>query len=230
MHDTPTPSRRQFLLAGSAVAAAVMLAGDLVTEPTGLQLLADSAGSRIPVAYVEGSSGATSLQAALSAGARRAVPAADLRGGGVLSGAPARLSLSGFTAPGVAAASFRHVLVDTIVPSPAHRAETIPFYSFTFRGQGISQSAPTRLRIGAGSGLRAGFRLETAGQKAAPSVATAVFTSRAGRGLPTLLPGVYLLGLQPDMWSAPVDLPAEGSARWAALQSVVLLVEAETSG
>lgn len=230
MHDTPTSSRRQFLLAGSAVAAAVMLAGDLVAEPTGLQLLADSPGLRIPVAYVQGSSGATSLQMALSAGATRAVPAVDLGGGGALAGAPARLSLSGFAAPvGDATASYRHVLLDTVVPSPARRGDTIAFYSFTFRGKGASQSAPTRLRIGSGDGLRAGFRLETAGESAGSSVATAVFSSRTGRGLPTLQAGVYLLGLQPGMWSAPVALPAAGSSEWSALQSVVLVVEAEAA-
>jgi len=227
MRDTPKPSRRQFLLAGSAVTAAVMLAGDMVGEPTGLQLLADSPGPRIPVAYVEGSAGASSLEAALQGGAARAVPASELRGGGELAGAGVLFTMGGFAGPtAAAAASYRHVLVDTIVASPARRSETIPFYAFTFRGLGNSQSAPNALRVAAGSGLRAGIRLESAGSGGGSSSATTVFSSRAGRGLPVLLPGVYLLGLQPGMWSTATQLPAAGASEWAALQSVVLVVEA----
>lgn len=225
MQHMPTPSRRQFLLAGSAVTAAVMLAGDMVAAPTGLQLLADSSGPRIPVAYVEGSAGAPSLEAALQGGASLAVPASELRGGGELAGADALLSVRGFAGP-VDASMYRHVLVDTIVASPARRNETIPFYAFTFRGQGNSRSAPTSLRVAAGSGLRAGVRLEAAAASGGSSSATAVFSSRAGRGLPVLLPGVYLLGLRPGQWSSATRLPAAGSNEWTALQSVVLVVEA----
>jgi hypothetical protein len=225
MLHTPTSSRRQFLLTGSAVAAAVMLAGDMVAESTGLQLLADAPGPRIPVGYVEGSAGATSLAAALQGGASRAVPAADLRGGAELSGAGALLTMQGFAGTATPSA-YRHVLVDTIVPSPARRNETIPFFAFTYRGQGSAQSAPAKLRVAAGSGLRAGVRLESAAESAASSSATTVFSSRAGRGLPVLQPGVYLLGMQPGSWARATQLPAADSSEWAALHSVVLVVEA----
>jgi hypothetical protein len=225
MLHTPTSSRRQFLLTGSAVAAAVMLAGDMVAESTGLQLLADAPGPRIPVGYVEGSAGATSLAAALQGGASRAVPAADLRGGAELSGAGALLTMQGFAGTATPSA-YRHLLVDTIVPSPARRNETIPFFAFTYRGEGNSHSAPTKLRVAAGSGLRAGVRLQSADQSGAASSATTVFSSRAGRGLPVLQPGVYLLGLQAGAWSSATALPPAESDAWAGLSSMVLVVEA----
>ena len=220
MSNTPHSSRRQFLLAGSAVAAAVMLAGDIVAEPTGLQLLADATGPRLSVGYVEGSAGAQSLEAALQGGSGRAVPAGDLRGGGELAGVSVLLSVRGFAGP-IAAASSHRVLVDTIVASPARRDETIPFYAFTYRGPGNS-SSPTSLKVVAGRGLRAGVRLESDVLSG-----TTVFSSRAGRGLPVLQPGIYLLGLQAGAWSRAMQLPTADSADWAALQSVVLAVEAD---
>ena len=223
------PSRRQFLLAASGTAAgALLLGGDLFSAPSGLQLLADSTGLRVPVAYVEGSSGATSLAAALSGASRRALPAAGLRAAESLVGRPARLTVQGF-------ASGRHgqrdfgqatVLLDAHVPSPANHGQTIPFYAFTFRRDPVvSQSTPSRLHLVRGLALRVGFRL-VATQGAS---ATTVFTSRPQRALPTLQPGVYLLGLQQGMWAGATKLPAVDDAAWAALPSLVVVVEAEVA-
>jgi len=223
-----TGTRRQFLLAGSAAAAgAFLVGGDLFSAPSGLQLLADSATPRIAVAYVAGSGGATSLAAALAGTSRRALPAAGLRPAQSLAGRPARLTVQGF-------ASGRHgqrdsrqatVLLDAHVPSPTKPDETIPFYAFTFRRDpSVSQSTASRLHLVPGRALRVGFRLMTT--EGAVTTATTVFTSRSHRALPTLQPGVYLLGLQQGMWAGVTSLPAGDDAAWAGLPSLVVVVEA----
>ena len=225
--ETPGANRRQFLLAGSAaVAGALLLRGDLIGSPSGLQLLADSDGPRIPVAYVEGSAGATSLVAAL-AGPSRAVPAAGMRATGSSAGGPARVSVKGFASARHAQrdASYSKVLLDAHLPSPADHAQTIPFFAFTFRRDpAVSQSAASNLHVASGRALRVGFRLD-APAGAAEAAATTVFTSRPQRGLPTLQPGVYLLGLQQGMWAGATSLPAADDPAWASLPSLVLVVE-----
>lgn len=226
----PMSSRRQFLLAGSAaMAGAVLLRGDLLSAPSGLQLMADGTGPRVPVAYVEGSAGAASLAAALS-GSRRAVPAAGMRATRPLATGDSRVTVLGFAdaAHGQRESSLARVLLDAHVPSPARHDETLPIYAFTFRRDpAVSVSVPTRLHVPAGRSLRMGFRVEAAqgAADAASSAATTVFTSSARRGLPTLQAGVYLLGLQQGMWSSATTLPAAGDRAWAELPSLVLLVE-----
>lgn len=224
--ETPGTSRRQLLLAGSAaVAGALLLGGDIIGSPSGLQLLAESDGPRIPVAYIEGSAGAATLVAAL-AGSRRAVPAAGMRASDSLVGRPARVSVTGFAAAHHAQreSSYSKVLLDAHIPSPAHHDQTIPFYAFTFRRDpAVSQSATSRLHVASGRALRVGFRLDA--PVGAEAAATTVFTSRAQRGLPTLQSGVYLLGLQQGMWAGATSLPAADDAAWAGLPSLVLVVE-----
>lgn len=223
-------SRRQFLFTGTAaVAGALLLGGDLMGSPAGLQLLADGAGPRIPVAYLAGSAGSASLAAALAAGANRAVPAAGLRGDG-LAGRAGRLSVRGFSSAQVASAqsAYGKVLLDALVPSPTHRDQVIPFYALTFRRDpAVAHSSATRLRIASAKGLRVGFRVEATSGSAVAQPATTVFTSRPQRGLPTLLPGVYLLGLHAGMWSQAATVPAADDSAWARLPSIVLVVEAE---
>lgn len=233
---TPPPaaavsSRRQFLLGGSAlVAGAVLLGGDLLSSsPSGLQLMADGGGPRIPVAYLDGSAGAGSLAAALS-GSRRAVPAAGMRTTRPLAAAASRVAVLGFAAASHAQrdSGFAKVLLDAHVPSPAQRDQTLPFYAFTFRRDpAASVSVPARMQVPAGRLLRMGFRMEAAegAAGAAATAATTVFTSTPQRGLPTLQAGVYLLGLRQGMWSSATTLPAAGDRAWAELPSLVLLVE-----
>ncbi|MGB8858337.1 MAG: hypothetical protein WCC60_03730 [Ilumatobacteraceae bacterium] len=223
-------SRRQFLFTGAAAAAgALLLGGDLVGSPSGLQLLADSSGPRIPVAYLAGSAGSVSLAAALASGSKRAVPAAGLRGEG-LAGRAGRLSVSGFASAHTASpeSAYDKVLLDALVPSPSHHDQTIPFYALTFRrNPAVSLSSAIRLSIGSSKGLRVGFRVDVTSGTAPAQPTTTVFTSRPQRGLPTLLPGVYLLGLQAGMWSQATTVPAAGDAAWAQLPSIVLVAEAE---
>ena len=225
-------NRRQFLLASSAAAAgALLFRGDLVTSPTGLQLLAASLGPRIPVAYIEGSAGSSSLAAALG-GPRRVVPAAGVRAADSLAGRAGRVSVRGFASSTYAQQSpaFSKVLLDAHVPSPTHLDQTIPFYAFTFRRDpAVSLSSASRLRITKGRGLRVGFRLE-APDSASTQAATTVFTSRPQRELPTLQPGVYLLGLQQGMFDSASTLPAIDDSAWATLPSLVLVVEAVVGG
>jgi hypothetical protein len=222
-----TASRRQFLLAGSAaVAGAFLLGGDVLSAPSGLQLMADGAGPRIPVAYIDGSAGATSLSAAL-VGPRRAVPAAGLRTEHSLAGRPARVSVRGFASAlhGQRDSGYAKVLLDAHVASPARRDETLPVYAFTFRRDPVvSLTSPSQLRIASSGSLRVGFRLDAAAGSST-SAATTVFTSRAQRGLPTLQPGVYLLGLQQGMWGGATTLPAADDSAWAGLPALVLVVE-----
>lgn len=227
----PSGSRRQFLLAGSAaIAGAMLLGGDVVSLPSGLELLASSAGPRIPMAYIKGSAGAGSLAAALAGPSRAAVPAAGMRVADSLAGRSVRVSVRGFSSPSHAqrSSSFGRVLLDAHVPSPSDPSHTIPFYAFTFRRDpSVSQSMPSTLHAAAGRGLRLGLRLDTAGATATPAAATAVFASRPQRGLPTLQPGVYLLGLHDGMWSSATTLPSVTDAAWAGLPALVLVVEAE---
>lgn len=230
----PVSSRRQFLLAGSAaVAGAVLLGGDLLSAPSGLELMADGKGPRIPVAYVDASAGAGSLSAALS-GSRRALPAAGMRTTRPLATADSRVSVLGFAVAAHAQreSGFAKVLLDAHVPSPARRDETLPIYAFTFRRDpAVSVSVPARMQVPAGRSLRMGFRMEAAqgAADAESSAATTVFTSHPRRGLPTLQAGVYLLGLQPGMWSSATTLPAAGDTAWEQLPSLVLLVEEAAS-
>lgn len=221
-----TASRRQFLLAGSAaVAGALLLGGDLVGSPSGLQLLASGDGPRIPVAFLEGSAGALSLAAAL-AGSPRALPAAGIRAAESLASSAARVSVMGFASDAFAQhnSSYAKVLLDAHLPSPAKLDQTIPFYAFTYRRDpAVSQSATSHLHVASGRALRFGLRLDASvGTEAA---ATTVFTSRPQRGLPTLQPGVYLLGLLQGMWSGATSVPALGDPAWASLPSLVVVVE-----
>jgi hypothetical protein len=224
-----TGTRRQFLVAGSAAAAgALLLGGDMFSGPSGLERLADSSGPRIPVAFVEGSGGATSLAAALAGTSRRALPAAGMRARDSLAGRPARLSVLGFASGHQGQADFGHptVLLDALVPSPSNHARTIPFYAFTFRRDpSVSRSAPSRMHLVSGGALRVGFQLATT--RAAGGSASTVFTSRPQRSLPTLQPGIYLLGLEEGMWAAATGLPAIDDPGWTGLPSLALMVEAE---
>ena len=226
-----TASRRQFLLAGSAaVAGALLLGGDLVGSPSGLQLLAASDGPRIPVAYLEGSAGALSLAAAL-AGSRWAIPAAGMRAAESLASHAARVSVMGFASDAFARhnASYTKVLLDAHLPSSAQLDQTIPFYAFTYRRDpAVSQSATSHLHVASGRALRFGFRLDA--PVGAEAAATTVFTSRPQRGLPTLQPGVYLLGLLQGMWSGATSVPALGDPAWASLPSLVIVVEKVVEG
>lgn len=218
--SNPSASRRQFLLAGSAaVAGAVLLRGDLVSSPTGLELLAGTDGPRISVGFIEGSAGAGSLVTALN-GPRRIVPAAGMRDSKTLAGKSGRVWIRGFASAAHADAASA-VTLDAHIPSPSQRDQTIPFYAFTHRrSPQVSTSSASRLHIASGRGLRIGFRLESGSQ-----AATTVFTSRPQRALPTLQPGVYLLGLQQGQWGSASTLPAIDDAAWAGLQSLVLVVE-----
>lgn len=222
--DRSGPNRRQFLLGGSAaVAAALLLSREVAPDPSGLQLLADSEGPRIPIAYLEGSDGAASLAAALSLGAMTAVPAIGLAGSDLPAG---HATVRGFADPSHAALGFDAVLLDGLVPSPGQRRETLPFYAFTHRSGVASHSAGTgRLHLRRDERLPVGFRMATTSAGVAVA-ATHVFTRRPSRQLPTLRPGVYLLGLEPAMFASPLTVPPAGAAAWAALPSVVLAVGA----
>ena len=228
---SPTIGRRQLLLAGSAAAVgALMLGGDVFTGPSGLERLANDAGPRIPVAFVEGSAGVASLAEALGGAVRRALPAAGMRAGEALAGRAAQLSVLGFASGRHGRADFGHatVLLDALVPSPSDHSRTIPFYSFTFRRDpAISQSTPSRTYVVPGDALRVGLRLLTT--PATGGSASAVFTSRPQRSMPTFRPGIYLLGLEPGMWADATDLPALDDPAWARLPSLVVAVEAEAA-
>ena len=223
----PTTSRRQFLLAAAAAAAGtVLLGGDLVM-PDGLQILADTRGLRIPVGFIEGSAGLTSLAAALAGTASRVVPAVGSRAAQSLAGQAARVSLLGLASP-------RHtnfdagtdaVLLDAHFPSPIARDQTIAFFAYTHRLQPLwSQSTPSRVHLVEGRGLRVGFRITTTG--AAPTMASTVLSSRPHASLPTMQPGVYLFGLREGMWATPITVPAVDDSSWAGLPSIVVVVEA----
>lgn len=218
------PSRRQFLLGGSAaVAGALLLSREATPAASGLQLLADSEGPRIPIAYLEGSDGAASLADAFALGATTAVPATGLAGSDLPAG---HATVRGFADASHAALGYDSVLLDGLVPSPAQRRETLPFYAFTHRAGATSPAAGTgRLHLRRDERMPLGFRMATTSAGIA-SAATHVFTRRPSRHLPTLRPGVYLLGLEAGMFASAGTLPAAGAAAWSSLPSVVLVVGA----
>lgn len=226
-----TSSRRRFIVGGSAAAVGtLLLGGDMFSGPSGLERLADSSGPRIPVAFIEGSGGVTSLAAALAGTARRALPAAGMRAIDSLAGRAARLSVLGFASGRHGQGDFGHatVLLDALVPSPSKPGQTIPFYAFTFRRDpSVTQSAPSRVHVASGGPLRVGLQLETT--SATAGSASTVFTSRPQRSLPTLQPGIYLLGLEPGMWAGATNLPAVHDPGWTGLPSLVVKVEAEAT-
>lgn len=217
-------SRRQFLLGGAAVVAgAVLLSREVAPDASGLELLADSEGPRIPIAYLEGSDGASSLADAFALGATSAVPAIGLAGSDVPA---AHATVRGFADPSHTALGLDAVLLDGLVPSPAQRRETLPFFAFTHRSGAASQATGTgRLHLRRDERLPLGFRMATTSLGVA-ATATHVFTRRTSRQLPTLRPGVYLLGLEPGMFASPFTVPPVGAAAWSALPSVVLAVGA----
>ncbi|MCU1390033.1 MAG: hypothetical protein JWL72_3371, partial [Ilumatobacteraceae bacterium] len=67
---------------------------------------------------------------------------------------------------------------------------------------------------------RVGFSVAT---DAAPA-STVVFTSGSESLLPKLQPGVYLLGMHPDVWRSARGVPALGDRSWRDLVSVVVSV------
>ncbi len=221
----PTTSRRQFLIAGgAAVAAAVLLGGDVMPFPSGLELLADAPGPRIPVAYLPGSAGATSLAGALAAGATTAVSALGT-GRDAASTDRATMSVDGFA--GTTSSAYSRVFADALIPSPATHDETIPYYAWTYRAApAASQSARTRMLLTEADGPRVGLSIATAPTTAgtALTAATTVFTTRPRRDLPTFQPGVYLLGLTPGLWGGRTTLPAIDDPAWAQLPSLVMVV------
>ncbi len=222
-----TTSRRQFLVAsGAAVAAAALLGSDVMPFPSGLDLLADASGPRIPVGFIPGSAGATSLAAAMAAGGVRAVSALGARVE-VDAAGPTTMSVHGFAGdPPAVRDRYSQVLADALIPSPAVRDQTIPYYAWTYRGgPAASQSARTRMVVTGADGPRLGLSIATASELSQAQAATAVFGTRRRGDLATFQPGVYLLGLVEGMWSGATSLPSLDDPAWADLPSLVMVLE-----
>lgn len=223
-HSPIAASRRQVLLGGSSLlVGALLLKGESASVVTGLDLLAAQAGPKVPVAYLEGSNGAKSLADALASGATTAVPALGLSADA--SSRAGHLTVRGLADTSHAHAGFGTLLLDALVPSPVRRSELLPFAALTFReGSSVQGAGTGRLAVSAAARLPVGFRM----QASSPSVhaATVVFSHRPSRHVPTLRPGIYLLGLRPGQFTAAQTLPPLGDRRWAALPSVVVAVGA----
>jgi hypothetical protein len=226
-------SRRGLLVGGSALIGALVLGSDLTPAPDGLQKLLSSGAPRIPIAFLEGSEAMTSLAAALSAGAVRAVPASAIAPASALAGEAVRMTVHGFT-PGLGGQDtpFDSVYLDSLIPAPdaAHAGTTIPFYAWTYRRTPASSTGRSRFVIGSERGLRVGLSLSTLPAAAAANdarrEAISVFTSGRDRDLPKLRPGVYLLGLDDGLWHDRRTVPAIDDPAWSGLGSMVLTVEA----
>jgi hypothetical protein len=226
-------SRRNFLLAGSAVvASAVLFDSRHAPAPTGLESLAASGGERISVGYVEGSETFRTLAQAGDAGSSRVVPASGVRAvGGTLVRRPVTLTVLGLTSAPGAHAAFERVFLDTLISSPDARdaGATIPFYAWSLRrGTSPARSGASRVTVAPESGKRFGVRLDVtaAGADRPRREATTVFTSGTERSLPKLRPGLYLLGLAPAVWDAARTLPDADATEWDDLASMVLRIEA----
>lgn len=217
VYPLPSASRRGFLAGAAGLAGALLLGGDRVFEPLGLEALA-AADPAASVGYVSGSGGRSAAEA-LVAGAQvvpaSAVPAA-------LGGAVVSLRTVGFT-PGLGT-DVSMAAADVHLPSAANPSATVPFFALTQRAGSVSSAV--RTSVVAGRGLRLGVRtsvMTTSGTRAR----VAVFTSTVRRGYPSLAPGVYLVGLDAAEWDRESTLPSlDDSAAWSGRASVVLQVDA----
>jgi hypothetical protein len=210
------------------LAGAALLAGDLPVGRSGLGALLDSSAPRLPVGYLDGSAGARTLAQALSAGAARVVPASSLS---PLTG-PASDGLSMVVRSLTPSARLVEGVLDRVYLD-AHFAvpggATLPFYAWTHRAG--SHSSGARFAVPDGDGLRLGLVLDAAVRATSADVASAavpaltVFTTGTESGLPRLQPGIYLLGLRPDLWQSTTALPLLDDPAWTGLSSVVVAVQ-----
>ena len=219
-------SRRGFLSAGGALVGAALLLGPTGTPTSSpLAKLASRARVRLPVAYVDGSKGATTAELAqlLAAGGARAVPAESLRSGGVpRDGGTAHIRIEGSgTASAVTAAQ-----LDALVAPAGATAESdlVPFYAWTMQAasaNGVGFVVPFERQPSIGLTMRT-----RNGDGAAWSESTAILTCGSERSLPKLAEGAYLVGLDPTAWRSPTVLPPVTEGTLTELASVLVAVHA----
>lgn len=219
-------SRRAFLTgAGAILGSALLLGPNGLPRPGALARLAAANGPRLSLGFVEGSAGvvASEFRSLLTAVGARVTPAASLRSGDRrLAGSLAAVHILGLTnGASVGEAAQLDVLV---APPRGAGSEPLPFYAWTrtARGGG-AQTASFVAHVENEPTLGMAFRV------GAPGVwreSVAVLTGGRERGLPKLRPGLYLLGLDPALWSHARALPGNDDHAWARLSSVAFAVQA----
>ena len=211
-----------------------------------LDSLAESRAPRLSIGYIERSARHTSLATAVGSQVR-SVPASQLVAGSPgLSGHPIRVRVLGLTPGGDAALAAKGVtmLVDVVMPA-ATAALDLPFFAWSFRPRPIpTPASPTEFTVAAARSHRFAIRVEAraaaphvstqravtaASEAAVAGAAVQVLTSGFGRGLAKLRPGLYLVGLDHEVWNQPQALPGLDAASWRDRPSVVIAVSAASA-
>jgi hypothetical protein len=218
-------TRRGFLAAGTAVVSAALLPGGVWSPLDGLEAVAAETGPRLRVGFVPGSAG-TSPTALFGAGRARVVDAGIAgRAADRLRGAPARVTFHGFAPTALDSVGTHDVMVDALVPVAGVSGGVVPFFAWTHRGGSAQMtSGRSHLTVAGATRLRFGLRVVAGDVAAASNPPTTVFTSEPDRALPTMQPGVFLLGLGDVDWASAGTLPRANDPAWNRLPALVMSV------
>jgi hypothetical protein len=215
--DVSSVSRRQFLVAGSALALAapLLLKGDLASRgPNALERMAARPGLRLPLRYVEAD---PAQPLAAAAGAPLVAAAAITSGDRSLEGRALSLRVAGLTEGAGEVVS--NAMLDALIVPSASAVEPAPFYAFTHRAG--ATSTPVTLAAIGDRRPSVGLALTHDGM-----ASSTVFTTRSADGLARLREGWYLVDL--GQIGAPVAgrVPAAGDPVWRSMPSLALAVAA----
>lgn len=231
------PTRRSFLIGGSAVLGGALLLGPgSVTPGNGLTRYAAAGGRRLALGYVAGSEGASieEAYALVRTAGTRVVPATSIRSAGNrFTEHSAAIRVDGLT-PGFADGLRPEVdaahLDALVLPPRGAGKELLPFYAWTLdRSRAGHVSQATSFTLPVEHKPTVGFVLRVGGAPASGArqwqEAGAVLTAGRDRDLAKLRPGTYLLGFDPDAWTAPRSLPdGDDDAAWERLASVAVTI------
>ena len=201
--DRAGVSRRGFVLGASTlVAGTALLGGEWVGSGSGLDVLAASDLPRLGVGFIEASTAALTLAAALTTGGGRVVSAVDIAPDPALVDVPVHITVHG-AASGAALDRTEQLFVDAHIADPSNPQATLPFYAWTHRRH-ASTSGRARFAIAPATGTRVGI------SATATDTALTVFTSGRHATLPKLRAGWYLLGFDPAAWQGPTTVTPDG--------------------
>ncbi|HVT19490.1 MAG TPA: hypothetical protein VHQ90_25335 [Thermoanaerobaculia bacterium] len=165
---------------------------------------------------------------------RRVVPATDLSSGDPsLVGGAVRMTVHGLYPPWPddLSAMPRAIDLDVFFPSlELPKGHTAHYKAWSYRrlpAENHSARVSFLLWPDWYSDLEVSLRVLPADPAAPPLLLRSAFTLGADPGRPRLARGAYLLGLAPDSWEAPVDLPEDPAKLEPKLFSILITFEPE---